>query len=236
MTDARDALHERIKGDLGPWVSYGLIDGGPTDEEVDAVLDVYEEGGAPLSERYEDFGKSFVAAVILSFFERRDAVVTHGPRWADAERAADVLAEREGLDEETRRQPREMAEDATRRAPADYDELLGRYVGLTDGLLDDLSWDVAGDHSDDEVVVRCGRAGTEIEATLDDGDEVDVHGLVDLLNRVVAETTESNDRFTELDSWPGDVYVSFIYENYTDPLENYFSYAVGKFQQHVGAE
>lgn len=237
MTEVRDALHDRLDLDLGIWPSYGLIETEPTDEEIAAVMDAYEADGPSLAEQYDDLGESFVAAELaLLFFERRGVLVNHDSKWFDAERAAEDLAEWEQLDEEAHRQLLEMTADASQDAPENYDELLGRYVGLTDGLLDDLAWEVAGDHSDDEVAVRCERVGEEFEATLDGGNEVDVEGLVGLLNRVVAETTDSNRRFTELDGWVNRVYVFFIVEAYTDPLEDYFSQAVASFQTHVQAE
>lgn len=236
MTAPRDALFDKLDRDLDRFAMYGEIDP-VADDEIETVIDEHEADYA-LADRYETFGETYVAAqLIFRVFERKGVALRHDEEWVGADRGLVELAERADIDEEDREVLSDVEANAERWAPEDYDELLADYVALTDGLLDDLSWDVEGDRrADDTVQVGCERDGHQFETELDaEGSEIDVDGLIELLNRVVAETTDDDRRFALIPTWMStNAHVFFVDDVGT--FENYFSFARGSLQRKAREE
>lgn len=235
MPDPREALTDRLADDLETFALFGEID--PVeDAEIEAVL-AQHEAEFDLPERYETYGETYIAAqLIFQVFERHGIALRHAEKWADADRTLENLANRLDLNEETRDQLSAVDETIRQNAPAGYDELLEAYGNLTDGLLNDLSWMIEGDrHGNGSVRVICELDGQRFERGLDAGETVDVDGLVELLNHVVAETTDDDRRFTPIPTWIStDAHIFFVED--VQMFENYFSFARASLQRKAHEE
>lgn len=167
-----------------------------TDEETAAALDDYQQE-LDLAKRAEYGSETYVTSEILRrMMIRRGIMFEYSKRWSDQEGAEGRLS-LDDVPEESKEGFVEALEEASERAPTGYGELLEGYVALTGGLLDDMSYVTHGDPvAGDDVRVVCEHDDRQFEAVLETEDRrADVDGLGELLNRVVAETTDADRRF-----------------------------------------
>lgn len=227
MSRIREKLHDRLDRDLSIAVDEGVIDREAANEEIEAVLKVYDEEYS-LAHRYEAVGETYLAAQLMfRFYERRGIALRHDRKWADADDNFGYL-DAVDIDEDIREDFEETVRSAGEESPMTPAELINRYVELADGLLNGLKYEIHGDRRTDESVrVVCERAGRQFETTTDTGDdEIDVDSLLIVLNRMIEETTLDDRRFTQIDvGISSNAHIFFVKEHAIDYLENYFRFA-----------
>lgn len=231
MSDPREHLHDRLQQGISLFADENVFDAVPGDDEIAAAIDAYADEVA-LEERFEGLGETYLAAdIMIRLLERRGIVLRHASEWAGE--GADLGAV-DGPGGDVRENLEDLQAAGDRYAPASYDELLGRYIGLAGDVLEGTEYEVEG--TDDTVRVVCERDGRQFEATADAG-TVDVAPVLSLLNRVVEETTLDDHRFVRIDPLVGsDVDVFFVEERAVYTLENYFTYAREVLQRKAEGE
>lgn len=195
MTDTRAEIQERALATVDDTFPVEMLTDA-TDEEIEAALDDYQRE-LNLEKRAEYASRMYVTSEILRrVMVERGIMFEYSKRWPDTEDVDDRLS-LDNVAEEAKKDFVAAIEEAEEQAPIGYAELVEGYVALTGGLLDDMSYVTHGDPvAGEDVRVVCEHDDRQFEAVLETADRrADVDGLGELLNRVVAETTDADRRF-----------------------------------------
>lgn len=192
MGDVRARIKENALETVGGGVPSAVLSD-LTEDELDAAIDAL---GAERLEFVDEHGGELYATseVFRHVMKHRGVMVEHSQTWPDPR---DVEEKFGPLSEETRERAEAAFGDAMEMGPSGYGELLDAYRTLTDGELADLTYLNEGDPVEGEDVrLVVEHADRRFETTLPTTDrEVDVGGLVELLNEVLDATVDTDERF-----------------------------------------